>query len=49
MISSTKDIVLKKKLDKQKLDELEYNKKINHILSENKKDKKYYNYCTLDI
>ena len=48
MISSTKDIVLQKKLERQKKEEEEYNRKINEILNDNKKDKEHYNYCTLD-
>ena len=49
MISSTKDIVLQRKLERQKLEEKEYNKKVNEILNENNKEKKHYNYCTLDF
>ena len=49
MISSTKDIVLQKKIEKKKLLEDEYNKQVNEILNEKKKDKKYYNYSTLDV
>jgi len=48
MISSTKDIVLQKKIERQKKEEEEYNRKINEILNDNKKDKEHYNYCTLD-
>ena len=49
MISSTKDIVLQRKLERQKLEEQEYNRKVNEILNENNEEKKHYNYCTLDI
>ena len=49
MISSTKDIVLQRKLEKQKLEEQEYNRKVNEILNENNEEKKHYNYCTLDF
>jgi hypothetical protein len=49
MISSTKDIVLQKKIERQKLLEDEYNKQVCHILNEKEKDKKYYNYSTLDV
>ena len=48
MISSTKDIVLQKKLERQKKQEQEYNRKVNEILNDNRKDKQHYNYCTLD-
>ena len=48
MISSTKDLVLQKKIERQKLEELEYNRKVNEILNNNRKDKEHYNYCTLD-
>lgn len=48
MISSTKDIVLQRKLERQKIEEQEYNRKVNEILDDNKKDKEHYNYCTLD-